>query len=80
VSILRLGRIFVTNLTGNVVFTGFSHFPDPPPPPYATQSWPIPLVVPGTLHRHRTAAAAKRCLLASGEDRRTLARPEPPAC
>jgi hypothetical protein len=25
-----------------VVFTGFSHFPDPPPPPYATQSWPIP--------------------------------------
>jgi uncharacterized protein DUF1275 len=42
VSILRLGRIFVTNLTGNVVFTGFSHFPDPPPPPYATQSWPIP--------------------------------------
>jgi hypothetical protein len=27
VSILRLGRVFVANMTGNVVFTGFALFP-----------------------------------------------------
>jgi transposase len=56
-----------------------SHFPDPPPPtlrPPQPARRPVPRAAPASLGQHRPAAAVKRPLLDSGEDRRTLAKAE----
>jgi hypothetical protein len=56
--------------------TSEKSLPDPPPTTLRQDGHPILLAIPGSLHSCRTAAAVKRSLLDSGEDRHTLARPE----